>query len=247
MSSIIINKLFKEPKVYSGFQNKYQKYLDRKKYINTKNIVPTIAIMVVLRILNSPFWLVFISGVIFYIYYSYYNSKILDDKIKFLNNIIFDNNEQPFEVESYLEMDPTLINFYYDNKWYIDYNLTAYRKSLESVNNLLRLEYNLEDNLMKYPEQLYENAYIEYKEALNNLHSSIYKMISHQVNNDIFNDNLEILKNILRKHIENIQKSVIKCGYNLYNINIWSIINPTNIECKNDIKTKEYSPHYSFF
>ena len=72
-------------------------------------------------------------------------------------------------------------------------------------------------------------------------------MISHKVNNDVFNDNLEILKTLLRRHIKNIQQGVIKCGYNLYNINIWSIINPTNIECKDDTKTKGYSPHYSFF
>ena len=111
-------------------------------------------------------------------------------KVEFLNSIIYDGNEEPFENESFLELDPKIVDFYYKNRWYIDYNLTSYRKSLEASNNLLRITHNLKNNLMRDPEQLYENAYIEYKEALNNLHSSIYKMISQTVNDDIFNDNL---------------------------------------------------------
>ncbi len=146
-----------------------------------------------------------------------------------------------------MEYDHKLIDFYYKNRWYTDFNLTAYRKSLEATNNLLRYTYNLSQNLMRNPEQLYRNAYEEYKEALNNLHSSIYKMVSHSVENDVFNDNLTTLKALLRKHIVDIQRNVIKCGYNLYNINIWSIINPSNIECEDDTKTKNYSPNYSFF
>lgn len=247
--SVIIDKLFTQPKVYSGFRQNEDFYnkLKREQYINVKNILPSVILMIILRMLNISTVYVILGAISIYIYVTYHNIKKNHKKLKLLNSIIFNDCEEPFETESYLELDQNLIDFYYKNRWYIDYNLTSYRKSLEATNNLLRIAYNLKYNLMREPEQLYRNAYMEYKEALNNLHSSIYKMISHKVNDDIFNDNLNTLKKLLRKHIINIQKSVIKCGYNLYGINIWSIINPTNIEYEDDTKTKNYSPHYSFF
>lgn len=247
--SIIIDRLFTKPYVESGFieNEKFYNRLVQKRYINVQNFIPAIIIMIFLRILNFNNQYVFFIALGVLLYTMKTNVEENQKKIKFLNNIMFNDYEEPFETKSYLEYDQKLIDFYYDNRWYIDYNLSSYRKSLESTNNLLRITYNLNENLMREPEQLYRNAYMEYKKALNNLHSSIYKMISQQVNNDIFNDNLIILKKLLRKHIEELQKRVIKCGYNLYDINIWSIINPSNIELENDIKTKGYSQHYSFF
>lgn len=247
--SIIIDRLFTEPKVYNGFQNNEQFYKNYtiKKYINVSNFFPAIISMIILRLFNTPTYIVITIALIVYLYTTYINIMETHKKVEFLNSIIYDGNEEPFENESFLELDPKIVDFYYKNRWYIDYNLTSYRKSLEASNNLLRITHNLKNNLMRDPEQLYENAYIEYKEALNNLHSSIYKMISQTVNDDIFNDNLTILKTLLHKHIFELQKYVIKCGYNKYNINISSIINPTNIEYKDDTKTKTYSPHYSFF
>lgn len=247
--SLILDKLFTEPKVYSGFEQNvdFNNKLERKKYINVKNIVPAIVAMILLRLLSLPTYIVLLGALLTYLYFTYRNVGTNKHKLDFLNNILFTPNVQPFETKSYLEYDPKLIDFYYDNRWYINSNLTAYRKSLRAVNNLLRLEYNLEQNTMAYPEQLYENAYLHYKEALNNLHSSIYKMIAQTVNNDIFNNNLTILEKMLKKHIKNIQQSVIKCGYNLYDINIDSYINPSNEECKDDTKAPGYSPNYSFF
>ncbi len=247
--SIIIDRLFTKPNVPSGFRQDEQFYnaMVRRRYINVRNFIPAVITMTIMRLINLPTNSVIFMGIVAYTVATYYNIQENQKKLKFLNNIIFNDYEQPFDTESYLEMDPSIIEFYYKNKWYIDYNLTAYRKSLEATNNLLRLEYNLKDNLMRQPEQLYRNAYMEYKEALNSLHSSIYKMVSHRVNDDVFNDNLTTLQKLLKEHIKNIQQDVIKCGYNLYNINIWSIINPTNIECEDDTKTKGYSPHYSFF
>jgi len=247
--SIIIDKLFPEQEVYSGFKNdeNFNKKHNIKKYINVENFFPSIILMVILRLLNISTNIVILSAIIIYFYITNTNINENKKKIDFLNSIIYNGNEEPFETKSYLDLDKNIVNFYYNNKWYIDYNLSAYRKSLECTNNLLEIVYNLRNNLMKDPEQLYENAYIEYKDALNNLHSSIYKMISQTINNDIFNDNLLILKNLLKKHIDDIQKYVIKCGYNKYSINIYSIINPTNLECKNDMNTKTYSSNYSFF
>jgi len=247
--SIVIDRLFTQPYVRSGFTNneKFYNRLVRERYLNAKNFFPAALTMVILRVLNVSNVFVALSGLSVYIYVTKINIEKNMEKLDLLNSLIFNKNEEPFETESYLEMDQSIIDFYYKNKWYVDYNLTAFRKSLQATNNLLRLSYNLQYNLMRDPEQLYRNAYMEYKEALNNLHSSIYKMISDQVNNDVFNDNLTTLESLLKKHIKTLQKNVIKCGYNLYDINIWSFINPKNIELEDDTKTKNYSPHYSFF
>jgi hypothetical protein len=247
--NIIIDKLFSEPYVESGIKQneKFSNKILLKNIINVKNFLPFVIIMIILRIFNVNNNLTILIGIIVLITTIIYNNNELNKKILFLNNIIYNGEEEPFNLESYLELDHEIVNFYYENRWYINDNLRSYRKSLKATNNLLRIKYNLNENLMIYPENLYKNAYIEYKEALNELHSSIYKMTSHRINNEIFNDNLKKLERILKKHIDEIQKKIIKCGYNKYDINIWSIINPTNIEKENDIKTKNYSPHYSFF
>jgi hypothetical protein len=247
--SIIIDRLFTQPEIYSGFNDdeKFYAKLKRKRYIDIKNFMPSIILAVVFRFLNISLQYILVSTIVLYIYVTNNNIRENQKKIKLLNSIMFNDEEEPFDLQSYLELDQDIVDFYYKNRWYIDCNMTSYRKSLVSANNILRIAHNLEHNLMKYPEQLYQNAYMEYKESLNNLHSSIYKMISQPVNDDIFNDNLIILKKLLWKHIVNIQRKVIKCGYNLYDINMWSIINPSNIELEDDTKSKGYSSHYSFF
>lgn len=180
-----------------------------------------------------------ITFIIIYSALMYYYNVEYNKKIIFLNDYL--------DYTSYLNMDDKIIDFYYNNRWYIDYNLTAFRKSLQAVNKLLEVETNLIKNLMRDPEQHFQNAFIYYKEALNELHSSIYKMVSHEVNNDIFNDNLHILQGLLNKHMIHMKNIGIKCGYNKYDINIWSILDPNGIEHENDIYSKEYSSHYSFF
>lgn len=239
--SIIIDKLLIEPKVYPGYKENMM-----NKYINIKNLFIPIIVGLIMSFLNISNILIFISIIILFLYISNKNINEENRKIEFLNGIIYNKYEEPFETESYLHMDSDIVNFYYRIRYYIDENLTAYRKSLEHTNNLLRIYYNLKYNLTREPEQLFENAYLEYKEALNNLHSSIYKMISQRVNDDLFNDNLTTLKYLLSKNIKNMKK-IIKCDYNLYNLNIWSLPNPSNIECESDIKDKNYSPHYSFY
>ncbi len=250
--SVVIDKIINpdnNPFIRSGFKQNdaYFSYVLFKRYINVKNIFPVVVIIVFLRIFGLSREMIVVSFIILLILNIYRNKMKYDEKMSVLCETIFNGNEQPFNNECYLEMDNDIIDFYYNNRWYIDYNLTAYRKSLEAVNNILRYEYNIDENLMLNPEQLYENAYIEYKEALNNLHSSIYKMTSHMVNNDVFNNNLSILNTLLKKHIDYMKKKIIKTGYNMYDITRWSIINPNELDTYNDIKSKGYSQHYSFF
>lgn len=152
--SIIIDRLFTEPNVENGFKNNeifYKKHTI-KQYINVANFYPAVISMVILRLFNVSTYIIIILAIIIYIYTT--NKSIVDNqkKLDFLNSIIHNNNEEPFNTESYLDLDPKIVDFYYNNRWYIDYNLTAYRKSLEASNNLLKIVYNLRNNLMNHPE-----------------------------------------------------------------------------------------------
>lgn len=230
-----------DPDVSTGFPvSKYHYYL------NYHVIFPPLMVMVILKMLDFKQTMTVTLGLATYIYYVMNYYQEYNKKLKLLKNILYDGFEEPFETESFLEYDPKIIDFFYRIRYYVDDNLTSFRKSLEACNNVLRYSWNLNQNLMKYPEQLYKNAYFEYKQALNELHSVIYKLTSQEVNNDIYNDNLLELKSLLDKHMKKI-KNVIKCDYNTYDINIYSLINPSNIEMADDTKDKYYSPHFSFF
>ena len=236
--SIIIDKLFFKPEIDNG--------INKINYLQWDNIYPALVSLLVLRMLNLPSTVILIGGIIIFYYYSTKNAKELNEKLLFLNSILYEGNEEHFNQISFLEYEPKLIEFFYDIKYYIDDNLTAYRKSLLATNNILRYGYNLENNLMQQPEQLYTLILQEYKEALNNFQSLIYKLTSHQVNNDLFQRNMEKLKGLLDQQVEKA-KLKIKDGYNKYDINIWSLPNPNNLELANDTKDKNYSSHYSFF
>lgn len=240
-TNIIIDRLFFSPKVFPGVG------LDVKpKYIRWGIAFPVVVTLLILRSLNQSSLVILIGGVLVYFYFFSRYQNELNAKIDFLNSIIYNGNEQPFDMRSYLYLDEELVNFYYNIKYYIEDNLTAYRKSLVNVNNLLKLEFDISKNYMREPEQFYKLALMECKSALNNLHSLIYKLVSHQVNNDLFNDNLATLEKLLKKHLDKL-KGVIKCDYNLYDLNIWSLPYPSNLDLENDLKDKYYSPHYSFY
>ncbi len=160
--SIVIDRLFTQPDVRSGFADneKFYNKLVRQRYLNIRNFFPAMVVIVFLRIFNATNLIVALSGLLVYIYYAKINIDSNKKKLDLLNDLIFNNNEEPFETESYLEMDQSIIDFYYKNRWYVDFNLTAFRKSLQATNNLLRISYNLQYNIMREPEQLYKNAYM---------------------------------------------------------------------------------------
>lgn len=241
----IIETLFKKPKVFSGIHD-INKPSPLRLYLNASNIFITLLLILFLRIFDIPQPFILLLASIFFYFISQYYIQEFHHKLDFLNKIMFDDNEQHFDTQSFLEIDPDIVNFYYKIRYYIDDNLSAYRKSLERTNDVLRYHHNLKANLMDQPEQLYENALFNKRDALNNLHSAIYKSISQQVNNDVFNNNLTELDKLLTKHMKDLMK-IIKCNYNKYDITIWSKPNPSNLNCRNDTKDVYYSPNYSFF
>ena len=80
--SIIIDKLFPEQEVYSGFKNDedFNKKHNIKKYINVENFFPSIILMVILRLLNISTNIVILSAIIIYFYIT--NTNINENKKK---------------------------------------------------------------------------------------------------------------------------------------------------------------------
>lgn len=218
---------------------------DKYNYFTFKHFFPFFVSLIVLRLLNFNSYFIFIGSLfVLFISICYYKIEF-NKKLNFLKDLFYNGNEEDYDGRSYLTMDPEIIDFYYDNRFYINDNLTAYRKSLENSNNLLRLRFEIDENLMRDPEQLYRTALMEQRESLNNFHSLVYKLVSHDVNNQIFYNNLEKLKLLLNKNI-NFIKDRLK-QYNKNQLTIWSIPNLDAINDENDIGDKYYSKHFSFY
>lgn len=232
-NNIIVEKLFGE----SSWNESLNKN-DYKIGFSLNILIKTLLIIIILKFFLFETYIALIIGIIYYYYaYTNYINEYID-KINFLNYILENRN-------TYLHYDKNIVDFYYNNRFYIDNDLSNYRDSLKNTNLLLTNSYNIQNNIMNYPEQLFENSYIYYKEALNYLHSTIYKLTSQCKENNLYYNNLTTLKYLLDKHI-NIISNIIKAK--LPNVNINSIINPSNIHLQNDIDDKYYyNPHFSFF
>jgi hypothetical protein len=105
---------------------------------------------------------------------------------------------------SYLYYDPIIIEFYYNIRDVIKYDISSFINSLLHTNNLLRLSYqsnilkeNLKDN--------YEQAIIEKKKSLNSLSYLIFNMPVNNILNNRYKDSLNILHTRLNGHINNME------------------------------------------
>lgn len=233
ISAKIFSKL-----IVNDFPNKYN-------YFTFKQFFPFFCSLIILRFLNFNSYFIFVGSLIVLFLSIYYYKNEFDKKLNFLKELFYNGNEEDFDGRSYLSMDPDIIDFYYDNRFYINDNLTSYRKSLENANNLLRLRFEIDENLMRDPEQLYRTALMEKKESLNNFHSLVYKLVSHDVNNQIFYNNLEKLKLLLDNNLNYIKFRLKR--YNNNQLTIWSIPNIDAIGDENDMKDVYYSKHFSFY
>lgn len=235
--AIIIDRLFFEPDTWIKFApSKWRKYL------TVKNLFIPILIILFLRIIGISTTFIILIAIVSFYYFSNKNVKKQKDKVEFLSDIMYNNEEEPYGVKSYLEFAPELVNFYYKNRDYIDYNLSSYRKSLENTNNLLKLEFDM-NQVVKYPEQLFQNGLIQYRESLNNFHSIIYKLPSDTFSNYRLDDDLKELQKLLNRRLKNMTKIIN--NKNDYDLTIYSTPDP--LQLMSDLNNKFYSPNYSFF
>lgn len=213
------------------------------KYYKIKNFFLPLIAFAILRIYKAPSYIIFLIVFGVYLYVTHRHIELYNNKIDFLNDILFNNEIEPYNINSFLELDERLVDFYYNHKDYIDYNLTAYRKSLENTNGLLQITYLLR-NITENPDQLYQNAKIYFQDALNNWQSLIHTIPPNIAADNKFNDSLTNLRELLFFHLRNMVQT-LQDNYQRYNINIYSVLNP--LQLMSDLNDREYSPNFSFF
>jgi hypothetical protein len=192
-----------------------------------------------------------------------HQNRFIEDKdlqLKFLNNLMFYDDDKyvtsvmnenfnidpPFE-QSYLYLNPLIIQFFYNTRENSQYNLSNYINSLKKINNILGLSYQMSIGVQN-PYQNRTTIKQLYNEALNNYHSIIYSLPSDNIIYTKFNNSLKILQSILTKHL-NDAKIVCKLKNSKEEINIYTepdSILDSNIN-ENDTNTSGFSYNYSFF
>jgi len=185
------------------------------------------------------------------------NENVENEKLHFMNSLLYTdsyseiNDEfyiRPPVYESYLDRDNQIIEFYYRLRDYANYNLPSFRKSLMNTNTLLGIE-NFVNNLdyaPKKPVQYYEQAKIEYREALNNLHTLIYSIPSTRITNYTFNNSLKNLEFLLMQHLDNI-KNLAKLHFDQCEMSVNSQPIHDYTANPNDTNSKGYNMNYSMY
>jgi len=180
-----------------------------------------------------------------------------NDKLTFLNNFLStdsygmigdDFGIQPPLFGSYLDKDPTIIDFYFTLSDYSNYNLPSFRKSLLYTNNLLGIEnfVNHTDYAVKKPQEYLDQAETAYKEALNNMHSLIFSLPSTTITYYTFNNSLQKLEHLLIQHLDNV-KNLAKRQFDQCDLNIDSKPIHDYFASPDDRKEKGYSMNYSMY
>ena len=183
-----------------------------------------------------------------------------DLQLRFLNNLLFDYREKyvtsvindnfninpPFD-QSYLYLNPLIIQFFYNTRENSQYNLSNYVNSLSKINEILGLSFQMNIGL-ENPYQNYKTLKKLYNDALNSYHSIIYSIPSDKIVYKKFNNSLKILQSLLIKHLDDA-RVICKLKNNEEEINIDTLpdsILDSNIN-EDDTKTNGFSYNYSFF
>ena len=255
----ISDKKFYDDNIFEQFKN-----------INHNNLIIFILISLIVFNIFRKFNITFnnvISAIIAFIviYFllknNYYNKK---DKIKnneiqkeFIESLLYENknwysydDEEHFNIIPnphylYIHYRPELLNFFYNNKDFGQYNLKGYLKSISHCNNVVNLYLIIKDNL-KNDYQMLELMKIEITKSLNSFESIIHALDDVQ--------SIDNKSNELQSLLNDIYVSSVKIVINRYNkndINIntkpASILLESLITNPNDTETLEYNSHYNYY
>lgn len=120
------------------------------------------------------------------------------------------------------EIDPDLINLFYNIRDMRSYNSLAYDKALKNVDSMLRILKDVQIGV-QHCEQNYELAHDKHTNALNHLHSVIYNIPLSDVTLDKYKQALSQLQLILKRHLDtiyNICKDQRKKQGNAYDMHL---------------------------
>ena len=211
------------------------------------------------------FGFIFLSA-IYYIYYNYlvYDiekfTKDKEEKINFLNTILNKGNdtlsdsllsdsdnwvEFGEENKSYLYINPVVVDFYYKNKYLLEYSYNSFAKSLMHMNSMIKLEKQIEMGLENRGNQYSLLKMIESK-CLNAFQACIYALPSSTAMNEAYKNNIKFLQRITQNIIEKAKKKIeeqnSKQGIDTEYYPIYS-----GGASANDVGTYGYNDHYNFF
>ena len=162
----------------------------------------------------NKFITIFISFFIFYVFvYSRYNGiknydKKYLDKLEYLKNIL-SNNKRFYDYFSflnktnyqYLESNPLVVSFYFDNKDFYNLNQTSFVLSLIYSINIIAIHTDFKRGIRNKKQNL-SMIKIYYKNALNEFESLIHSFNETNINSNNgkkFDNSIKLLqKNIIR-------------------------------------------------
>ena len=204
----------------------------------------TISLNIIFSIIVSYGLLYFILSKDNYIKEIYNNNTEL--KLRFLENLMINKSDNQ-QLTSYLYLNPPIIEFYYNTRENITYNMSNFRESLISVNNMLMLDEQSKD--LNNPFSAYISIQELSTETLNHYQSIIHSMPYNKEVFDKFNKSLSILQSLLLNIVNNVKK---KCqNKNKRNITTDtipdSILANESVIKSDDTKSYKYSNNYNFY
>jgi hypothetical protein len=166
------------------------------------------------------------------------------------NNIlnILPNNMPP-ETKSYLHMSKPVVEFYFSIRELSQYNPANFSASLNSMNNVLKLNIIMEAGA-QYPKYTLDNAKIQADSCLNTLQGCIYSLPSNSIYNKFFNDALKNLQELVSLYINamtKIAQNKFETEKRTGTLNIDSQQVLTDVPNPNDTKAVNFNPHFNFF
>ena len=213
------------------------------------------------------FFCLIIIIILFYLYYNYEISNIKnytinnEQKLNFIDSILlnspYDTEEGSFSInpnwiqlnnyntKSYIYKNPICIEFYYNNRELIKYNILNYQKSLQSINAMIIINEQIQIGVNNLGNQYEVLLYLQ-KMCLNYFQSIIYNLPSTQVTNLKFTESLKILHEITNEIVNKTKNKIKETNKkNGININYYPIYD--NQPAPNDTKSFNFNDHFDFF
>jgi hypothetical protein len=198
-STLLINQKFSQNNLEN--QNYYNLFEQVPNFLKVKYIFIIVLSIFIFNYINvniSHLTAIIIAIIIIFYFInkdnnnfiSFFNSQ--EEKIKFLDSILFSDksteqtaalqniqkylNFDPMKLKSYLYLDPVIVQFFFLNSTFVNFHYTAYKSCLMAMNYLIYMHNLFKNPGMNYAYLEMDVAYQLRTEALNNLHSMIYKL-----------------------------------------------------------------------
>ena len=193
-----------------------------------------------------------------------FNSFITDynNKLKFINKFMFNtefvsnisNNNinilpKTSKKQSYFYLNPLLIDFFYDSRQFVVYNVSSFVSTLTHCNNILGLCYQMKNNVDKSWNN-YNIVKVEMEKALNEYASIIYNVPLGSLSQDNLKDYTDELQKILQNEVHQLdilfknQNKVKELNIYTRPDDFYNVIHTINPD---DTTAKNYMPNYSLY